>query len=107
MSGKKKVTRVDYGEFLLSSQINYTLTYFAEHSDNLSHNRIKRYLEEEKLTPSLLWEHISPRIEFSPNGRLIFDDTVLDKKHSKKTGVSHLENIASYGWGKQFRENIV
>ncbi len=91
MSGKKKVTRVDYSEFLLSSQINYTLTYFAEHSENLSHDRIKRYLEEEKLSPALLWEHIHPSIEFSPNGRLIFDDTVLDKKHSKKIETSQLQ----------------
>ena len=26
------ITRLDYCQFLLSSQINYTLTYFAEHS---------------------------------------------------------------------------
>ena len=28
-----KVTRLDYCQFLLSSQINYTLTYFAAEGD--------------------------------------------------------------------------
>ena len=26
-----KATRLDYGQFLLSSRINYTLTYLADH----------------------------------------------------------------------------
>ena len=32
------MTRLDYCQFLLSSQINYTLTYFAEHSRRFSHD---------------------------------------------------------------------
>ena len=32
------ITRLDYCQFLLSSQINYTLTYFAEHSRRFSHD---------------------------------------------------------------------
>jgi len=31
------ITRLDYCQFLLSSQINYTLTYFAEHLEPVMH----------------------------------------------------------------------
>ena len=36
-----KITRLDYCQFLLSSQINYTLTYFADHVDEWSHDMIR------------------------------------------------------------------
>ncbi|MCG8341128.1 MAG: hypothetical protein MI674_07720 [Cytophagales bacterium] len=81
---KKKITRLDYSEFLLSSQTNYTLTYFAEHKQGISHDKAKRYLENVKLTPALLWEHTAKEIIESPNAHLLFDDTVLDKNYSKK-----------------------
>ena len=32
------MTRLDYGQFLLSSQVNYTLTYFADHSEKYTHD---------------------------------------------------------------------
>jgi len=40
------VTRLDYCQFLLVTQTNYTLTYFAEHSEKFSHDAVKRYLED-------------------------------------------------------------
>ena len=78
-----RVTRVDYCQFLVSSQINYTLTYFADHSQGFSHDRIKRYLEREKMTPRLLWEHVKEEVELSEEGYVVFDDTVLDHNHSR------------------------
>ena len=48
------ITRLDYCQFLLSSQINYTLTYFAEHSRRFSHDLANRYLAGERITPRLL-----------------------------------------------------
>lgn len=88
---KTEASRIGYSEFLLSSQVNYTLTYYAAHKDDISHDKIKRYLENDKLTPSLLWEHVSQEIVFNPNGRLIFDDTVLDKKYSHKIETAYLQ----------------
>jgi hypothetical protein len=39
-----KVTRLDYCQFLLVSQTNYTLTYFADHSAGFTHDAVKRTL---------------------------------------------------------------
>lgn len=77
-----KVTRLDYCQFLLVSQTNYTLTYFAEHSAGFSHDAVKRYLQEEKLTARMLWEQVRSQIVRSENGYLAFDDTVLDHNSS-------------------------
>lgn len=68
----KRVTRLDYCQFLLSSQINYTLTYFAEHSDKYSHDEVNRYLRNDKLTPHLVWEQARGEIVGSENGFLLF-----------------------------------
>jgi hypothetical protein len=51
------MTRLDYGQFLLSSQVNYTLTYFADHSEKYTHNFLNRYLREDRITPSLVWDN--------------------------------------------------
>ena len=48
---KKPVTRLDYCQYLVVSQINYTLTNFADHSEQFSHDAINRYLSQERLTP--------------------------------------------------------
>src|SRR5579859_1802299 len=79
-----KVTRLDYCQFLLASQTNYTLTYFAEHSEGFSHDEAKRYLEEEKLTGRLVWENVRGQVVWSEQGYLAFDDTVLDHNSSFK-----------------------
>jgi len=47
-----------YCQYLLSSQANYTLTHLAEHLQKFSHDTINRYLRNEQLTPSLLWQNI-------------------------------------------------
>ena len=47
----KKLTHWDYCQFLLVSQNNYTQTYFADHSEQFSHDRINRLMRENKLTP--------------------------------------------------------
>lgn len=79
----KKVTRLEYCQFLLSSQINYTLTHFADHSPGFSHDSVNRYLKREKMTPRLLWEHVQEELIVSSDGYVVFDDTVLDKNHSR------------------------
>jgi hypothetical protein len=77
-----RISRLDYCQFLLSSQINYTLTYFAEHVDHWSHDIVNRYLRGERIPPRLVWENVQPDLVLSPEGYLVFDDTVLDKRHS-------------------------
>ncbi len=75
-----KVTRLDYCQFLLVSQTNYTLTYFAEHSPGFSHDAVKRYLEEDKLTARMVWESVHGQVVRSEHGYLAFDDTVLEHR---------------------------
>ncbi len=72
-------TKLDYCQYLLSSQINYTLTNLADHLGSFSHDTINRYLKGEKLTPRLLFEQVQPMLEPDPQAYLIFDDTVLEK----------------------------
>ncbi len=79
-----KVTRLDYCQFLLVSQTNYTLTYFAEHSPGFSHDAVKRYLEADKLTARMVWEQVRGQVVSSEQGYLAFDDTVLDHNSAAK-----------------------
>jgi hypothetical protein len=41
-------TRLDYCQYLLVSQINYTLTHYAEHSDQYSHDALNRYVDADR-----------------------------------------------------------
>lgn len=79
---REPVTRLDYCQYLLASQINYTLTNFADHTERFSHDAINRYLRSERLTPRLVWENVAAEIVPTPRGYVIFDDTVLDKHAS-------------------------
>ena len=76
------VSRLDYCQYLLVSQINYTLTNFAEHSEKFSHDALNRYLDGDKLSPKLTWENVQNQVVQTPKGFLIFDDTVADKNFS-------------------------
>jgi hypothetical protein len=72
-------SKMDYCQFLLSSQVNYTLTHLAEHLQSFSHDTINRYLSGVTLRPHHLWEKVQPLLEQHPEAFLLFDDTVLDK----------------------------
>lgn len=76
--------RLDYCQFLLSSQINYTQTYLAEHSESYSHDSMNRFLRLDTLTPSTLWDNVRGDVVTSEEGYVLFDDVVLDKRHSKE-----------------------
>jgi hypothetical protein len=78
-----RFTKLNYCQYLLSSQINYTITNLAEHLEATTHDRINRYLRREKLTPRLLWENVKLLIQVSKKAYIIFDDTVLDKRYSE------------------------
>jgi hypothetical protein len=80
----QKVTRLDYCQYLLVSQINYTLTNFADHSEKFSHDALNRYLNGEKLRPKLIWENVQNQVVQTPKGFVVFDDTVADKDFSHK-----------------------
>ena len=78
------VSRLDYCQFLLVTQTNYTLTYFAEHKPGYSHDAVKQYLEHDKVTAGQVWESVRGQVVVSEAGYLAFGDTVLDKHSSFK-----------------------
>ena len=78
----RPINRDDYCQYLLVSQINYTLTHFADHSEQWSHDQINRYLKREKLTSRSVWENVASQVDADAYGYVLFDDTVLDKRHS-------------------------
>jgi hypothetical protein len=75
------MTRLDYGQFLLSSQVNDTLTYFADHSEKLprfSHRYLRR-------RPHIHhhWTGTLSKSDLILRERLpLLTNTVLDKRHS-------------------------
>jgi hypothetical protein len=59
-----KPTRLGYCQFLLSTHTNFTLTHYAEHTQYFSHDSVIRYIKLEKLTASMIWEHVKGDIVF-------------------------------------------
>ncbi|OIN85126.1 hypothetical protein [Francisella sp. TX07-6608] len=92
-----EISRIDYCQFLTVSQKNYSITYYAEHAKKCSHDVINRFISKGKYTPSLLWEHISPDVIPSENAYIIFDDTVLNKRNSKKIEVARTQYSGAAG----------
>jgi hypothetical protein len=78
-----KMTKEIYGQFLLSSQINYTSTYLAEHLEGIHHDNVQYFLRTSELSPRIVWKQVRSEIVFSPRGYLIFDDVVMEKIHSR------------------------
>lgn len=78
-------TKQNYVEYLISSPINYTCTNLADHLDGeVSHDVINDYLRNTRQTGQVVWELAAPLINNSKESRLILDDSVQDKKYSKK-----------------------
>jgi hypothetical protein len=85
---EERVTRLDYCQYLLVSQINYTLTNYADHTEKFSHDMANRYLAGDEIRPRLVWENVQSQVVQTPYGFLVFDDTVIDKDFS-----NHIELV--------------
>ena len=82
---------IDYCQYLLHSHTNYTITNLADHLENISHDRINRYLRIESLSflrngeqTQDLWRNVKEEIVQCTEAYLIFDDTVINKKYASK-----------------------
>ena len=84
LSEKKQPLFSDYCQFLLASFDNFTQRYFADHTDQWSHDQLNRLLREERISAGDLWRSVKNNIEFAPDGYLLFDDTVIAKPYAKK-----------------------
>lgn len=78
------MTRLDYCQYWLVSQINYTLTNYAEHTEKFSHDMANRYLAGDEIRPRLIWENVKNDVRPTPGGFFVFDDTVIDKDFSRR-----------------------
>ena len=74
--------RADYGQFLLVSHLNYTLTYFAEHSETFSHDAATGYLERDRIRPETLGQRAKRASVVSANGYLLFDNYLKQQLRS-------------------------
>ena len=99
-------TKLDYCQYLISSQINYTITNLAAHIDNFSHDAINRYLRGELGTPSQIWDNAKHQIMAHENAYIIFDEPVLDKRYSKNIELTRRQySAACTSWWVLFAPN--
>ena len=75
---------LDYCQYLLTSPKNYTLTNLADHLTKTSHDRINRLLKENEISPEIVWKNAKETLQINEEAEVIFDDTVLDKRYSRK-----------------------
>jgi hypothetical protein len=79
-----RTTLQKYGQFLLHSQIKYTCDYLANATDGeISGDDVERFLKKAVVKPSFIWERLQSQIVLSPNGRIIFDDSVMEHQGAK------------------------
>ena len=76
------ITKNQYIEYLLNTPINYTCSNLAEHLENVSHDSVTDFLENQKFTPKELWELVRNRIDDSEEAFLVVDDSVQNKQYS-------------------------
>ena len=67
----KSFSAIDYCQYLMSSQKNYTITNLANHLQTFSHDVINSFLRNAELTPNLLWENVKPILKTTMNGYII------------------------------------
>ncbi len=76
------ITKNQYIEYLLSTPINYTCSNLSEHLENVSHDSVTDFLQNEKFDPKELWELVRERIDDSAEAFLLVDDSVQNKQYS-------------------------
>ena len=77
------ITKAKYVEYLISTPVNYTCSNLANHLENVSHDVVTDYLQQEKLTARQVWEITKPLLSNSPDAYLIIDDSVQNKQYSR------------------------
>jgi len=78
------VTKKQYIEYLLHTPINYTGSNLANHPEAVSHDAVSDYLAREKATARQIWELAKEVIKDNKQSYLIVDDSVQDKRYSRK-----------------------
>jgi hypothetical protein len=77
------ITKEQYIEFLISTPVNYTGTYLADHLQGVSHDNISDFLNNQRLTAHSIWESAKHLIADTGESYLIVDDSVQEKPHAR------------------------
>jgi len=77
-------SHLEYCQYLLTSPKNYTLTNLANHKLTCSHDTINKFLRDKEINQAIVWENVQASIKEDNEASIVFDDTVLDKRYSKK-----------------------
>lgn len=79
-----------YREYLLASAVRYSGLALSEVSPiSLSHDGVSRWLKSKTFPPKEVWQSVQNLVDMSAPCVLIADDTVLDKRYSKKIETVH------------------
>lgn len=80
---KQKCSLKLYSDFLIANQNRYSGLELSRVSSNICHDSVSRWLADSNFTPSELWNQVKKMV--NPQiGYLVNDDTLLDKKYSRK-----------------------
>lgn len=73
-----------YVQYLIVSQGKYNQEYFGEHHKEISHDQLNRQMRGSAVRPRDVWAAVKGDVVPSDQGYVVFDDTTLDKTHSRK-----------------------
>ena len=59
--------------------------------------RLNRYLAGNRLRPRYVWENVKSHLEQTPDGYLLFDDTVLEKRYAKEIAIAQRQYSGNAG----------
>ena len=83
----KQPSDVDYINYLIAARCDVSCVKVADcystSEFSISHDAFNRFLTRQSLTPETLWAEVEAYVD-RKRGWLVLDDTILDKKHSKK-----------------------
>lgn len=77
------ITKEQYIEFLISTPINYTGTYLAEHLTGVSHDSVTDFLNKQQITADTVWSIAKNLIRDTEDSFLIVDDSVQEKPYAR------------------------
>lgn len=78
------ITREQYIAYLICIPINYTGSNLADHLEQVSQVAVNDFVKHQQTTAHELYQLVSGLLKDSQDAYLILDDSVQDKRYSKK-----------------------
>ena len=88
---------VDYCQYLLKSHTNFTITNLANHLENISHDKINRYLRTEFLNSEDLWRNVEEMMLNAINNKKIpFKTVLIDSWYATERLMALIDNLGKF-----------